>query len=234
MFGKYIKWLKGRGVKTNNERKYSTLGYMDQNGREKMEEIINGDEILTREQKDAIILLLDKVKKHPILLDYKYESEFWKEGEVRVKFVPITSTKWQTVKILGKETELIQTGDFSKTKMQSVATTIYSLTMKENELVEVFREDKKYKGSEEMEKTIENSIETINKHESIKELPLNGEKGGELMKLEEKFTKNKKFSEFVKEKGEYKKRMEMEKWIRETKKMEGKEVTKDIKLTIDD
>jgi hypothetical protein len=83
--------------------------------------------------------------------------------------------------------------------------------MKENELVEVFREDKKYKGSEEMEKTIENSIETINKHESIKELPLNGEKGGELMKLEEKFTKNKKFSEFVKEKGEYKKRMEMEK-----------------------
>jgi hypothetical protein len=83
--------------------------------------------------------------------------------------------------------------------------------MKEKELVEVFREDKKYKGSEEMEKTIENSIEIINKHENIKELPLNGKNGGELMKLEEKFTKNKKFPEFVKEKEEYKKRMEMEK-----------------------
>jgi hypothetical protein len=68
--------LKGRGVKTNHERKYSTLGYMDQNGKEKMEEIINGDEKLSGEQKRAIILLLTKVEEHPILLDYKYESEF--------------------------------------------------------------------------------------------------------------------------------------------------------------
>jgi replication initiation and membrane attachment protein DnaB len=92
----------------------------------------------------------------------------------------------------------VQVGDFSKIGKQSVAKTIYKLKIKNEKIDGIFKEDKIYKDkSEEMNKTMKNTVEKLNEIDT-KVLNLNGEEGGKLEENKTKFTKNENYKEFIK------------------------------------